>query len=183
MAKLNRIKMMLQSMLNAFNQVTTDKGILRYDGEELEEGVGVVLVDEEGNESLVEDGQYYLGDEDGRTLVIAGGIIKEIILPKEEEVAEEIEAEDENAEEVAGEIVDEVAEVVDEVAEVIPDENAELRAKIEELEALIAELKSRIEALEGKPAAEPAEEEYKAKNSFRRTGNQKLDRLAEIMSK
>lgn len=87
MSKINKIKLMLQQMLTTFNQVTTDKGILRYDGEEIEVGASVVLVDEEGNESPVEDGEYYLGDEDGRTLVIEGGVIKEII-EKEEEPAE-----------------------------------------------------------------------------------------------
>lgn len=183
MAKLNKIKVMLQNILSQFGQISTDKGILQYDGEELEVGAGVVLVDEEGNESIAEDGKYYLGDQDGRTIVVENSAIKEIIEPVDEPVEEEVEAEDENAEEVASEIVDEVEEVVEEVAEVAPDENAELKAKIEELEALIAELKSRIEALENAPASEPAEEEFKSKNSFKKTGIQKIDRLVEIMSK
>ena len=182
MAKLNKIKVMLQNILSQFGQISTDKGILQYDGEELEVGAGVVLVDEEGNESIAEDGKYYLGDQDGRTVVVENSTIKEIIEPVEE-VEEVVEAEDENAEEVAAEIVNEVEEVVEEVAEVAPDENAELKAKIEELEALIAELKSRIEALENAPASEPAEEEFKSKNSFKKTGIQKIDRLVEIMSK
>lgn len=182
MAKLNKIKVMLQNILSQFGQISTDKGILQYDGEELEVGAGVVLVDEEGNESIAEDGKYYLGDQDGRTVVVENSTIKEIIEPVEE-VEEVVEAEDENAEEVAAEIVNEVEEVVEEVAEVVPDENAELKAKIEELEALIAELKSRIEALENAPASEPAEEEFKSKNSFKKTGIQKIDRLVEIMSK
>lgn len=289
MAKLGKIKQMLQSILSQFGQVTTDKGILQYDGEELEVGAGVVLVDEEGNESVAEDGNYFLGEEDGRTVVVENSAIKEIIEPTEEEPAEEpaneeVEAKkngfkkikqafeesyaekeekimnairaagydgwlteagddyaivevwdeltmdykhyrfsiswsgddvivgefeevkpafvpveedvakvseevregefsEETTEEVAQEIVEEVEEVVEEVANEVPDENAELKAKIEELEALIAELKSRIEALEGAPATEPAEEEFKSKNPLKKTGIQKVDRLIEIMSK
>lgn len=85
MSKINKIKLMLQQMLTTFNQVTTDKGILRYDGDEIEVGASVTMIDEEGNESTVEDGKYYLGEEDGRTLVIEGGVIKEIIKEEEEE--------------------------------------------------------------------------------------------------
>lgn len=91
MAKLNKIKVMLQQMLLQFNQVSTDKGILRYDGDELKEDIGVVLIDEEGNESRAEDGDYYLGDEDGRTLVIVDSIIKEI---REKDEEPEVENED-----------------------------------------------------------------------------------------
>lgn len=184
MAKINKIKIMLQNILNQFGSVTTDKGILQYDGEELEVGVGVVLVDEEGNESVAEDGNYYLGEEDGRTLVVENSAIKEIIVPEEETPAEEttVEAEDEETVEVAQEIVDEVAEVVEEVVDEVPDENAQLRTKIEELEALIAELKSRIEALEKEPAADTVTEEFKSKNPLKETGVKKLDRLARIMN-
>lgn len=184
MAKLNKIKVMLQNILNQFGSVSTDKGILQYDGEELEVGAGVVLVDEEGNESIAEDGNYYLGEEDGRTIVVENSAIKEIIVPEEETPAEEttVEAEDEDTVDVAQEIVDEVQEVVEEVVDEVPDENAQLRTKIEELEALIAELKSRIEALEKEPASDTASEEYKSKNSFRETGNTKLNRLAKIMN-
>lgn len=181
MAKINKIKVMLQNILNQFGSVSTDKGILQYDGEELEVGVGVVLVDEEGNESIAEDGNYYLGEEDGRTLVVENSAIKEIIVPEETPAEETIEAEDEDTVEVAQEIVDEVAEVVEEVVDEVPDENAQLRAKIEELEALIAELKSRIEALEKEPAADTVTEEFKQKNSFKDTGIKKLDRLARMM--
>ena len=187
MAKLNKIKLMLQSILSQFGQLTTDKGILQYDGEELEVGASVVLIDEEGNESKAEDGNYFLGDEDGRTVVVENSAIKEIIEPKEEEQAEEpVEAEEESgAEEVASDIVDEVGEVVEEVKEEVEqvDENEQLRAKIAELEALIAELQSRIEAIEKEPASKPAEEEYRAQNAFKKTGIQKVDRLIEIMSK
>lgn len=186
MAKLSKIKMMLQSILSQFGQVTTDKGILQYDGETLEVGVSVVLVDEEGNESRAEDGEYFLGEEDGRTLVVENSFVKEIKEPVEEDVVvEEVEteAEEEGAEDVASEIVEEVEEVVEEVADEVPDENAQLRAKIEELEALVAELKSRIEALEGEPATPTAEEQFKSVNTIKKTGNQKIDRLITIMNK
>lgn len=75
---LNKIKIALAKLLAEFGNVTTDKGMLQYDGDELEVGVAIVKVDEEGNTSEAEDGEYYLGEEDGRTLVIEGGKVIEI---------------------------------------------------------------------------------------------------------
>lgn len=179
MSKINKIKVMLQQMLATFNQVTTDKGILRYDGEEIEVGASVRLVDEEGNESPVEDGNYYLGDEDGRTLVIEGGVIKEII-EKEEEPATIVDTEEESVEEeVVEQIVEEIKEVAEDVEEDAEEEKPEDAAqRIADLEALIEELKTRIAELENKPAAEPAQEEFKRVNQITKTGVAKLDKLA-----
>lgn len=85
--KLEGIKTMLKKVLEQFNSVVTDKGTLVFD-DELKEGVTVRLVDEEGNESVPEDGDYFLGEEDGRTVVVESGAVKEI---RKEDVAEETE--------------------------------------------------------------------------------------------
>jgi hypothetical protein len=87
--KLSRIKATLKSVLAQFQaeRVTSDKGILDIQkaGEEIATGDTVMLVDEEGNETQVENGEYILTD--GRVLVVEDGKITEI-RDKEEEVEE-----------------------------------------------------------------------------------------------
>ena len=89
--KLESIKTMLKGILEQFNSVVTDKGTLQFD-EELKEGVTVRIVDEEGDETVPEDGEYYLGDEDGRTVVVESGVVKEI--KEKDETTEEAETEE-----------------------------------------------------------------------------------------
>lgn len=91
--KFEKIKSALKSLLESFNSVATNKGVLNYDGEELEVGVAVSGLDEEGNEVQVEDGEYYLGDEDGRTLVVESGKIVEIREKEDEQEQPEEEVE------------------------------------------------------------------------------------------
>lgn len=85
MSKLKNIREMLQKILIQFNSIVTDKGTLYYDEDEIAVGVSVTAKDEEGNDIQVEDGDYYLGDEDGRTLVIKNGVIDEIIEKEDEQ--------------------------------------------------------------------------------------------------
>lgn len=88
--KLEKIKQALQSILLTFSRISTDKGVLQYDGDELVEGISVRLFDTETEtESTPEDGEYYLGDEDGRTIVVESGKISKIIEPGEEPEAVE----------------------------------------------------------------------------------------------
>lgn len=97
MAILSKVKLMLQNILEQFSQISTDKGLLQYDGEELVEGAVVYVIDEEGNQSKPEDGDYYLGEEDGRTLVVEDGKITEI--KETEPEGEQVEVETEDQEE------------------------------------------------------------------------------------
>lgn len=97
MAVLKKVREMLQSILEQFNSLSTDKGLLEYDGEELVTGITVHIVDEEGNSQPAEDGDYFLGEEDGRTIVVENGIIKDIIEPEPqpaEPVEENLEGEE-----------------------------------------------------------------------------------------
>ena len=67
----------LRQMVAEFASVTTDKGILAWDGEEeLKVGDAVFIEDSEGNRSTPEDGDYTT--EDGRVIVVAGGKVTEI---------------------------------------------------------------------------------------------------------
>ena len=163
--KKSKIKEALAKLIaETFERVTTDKGILALDGslEELEVGMGVMLVNEEGEEVAAEDGDYTL--EDGRILRIEDGKIVEIIVPAEEVPAEEPEeapAEEPVAEEAAEEEEPEVENPTNEGEETETEAVVELRKEVNELYELVHRLEERIAELEKKPAAEPAQEEFK----------------------
>lgn len=81
-----------------FGSVTTDKGVLVWDGEEdLKAGDRVEVEAEDGNRAAAEDGEYVTPD--GKTIVVAGGEVAEIRDP-EAEVAPQ-EQPEENAEKMA----------------------------------------------------------------------------------
>lgn len=91
--KLNSIRTKLAEILAAFVKITTDKGILESADEEIAVGSSVHIIDEEGNESAAEDGEYRT--DEGIIYVVADGKVSEIkeeekepaAEPEEEEVA------------------------------------------------------------------------------------------------
>ena len=83
MSKLNRIKEALRRALVAFAEVTTDKGVLGWDGDEdLKAGDAVWIVNEDGTRADAADGDYVT--EDGKTIVVADGKVAEIRDPEAE---------------------------------------------------------------------------------------------------
>ena len=155
-----KLKMTLAKILAKFTQVTTDKGVLTYEGE-LEIGKDVYLLREDGEVTDAEDGEYIA--EDGRTIVVVDSKVSEI-----REKVEEAE------EETPGQIADDV-DIHNLAAEVerIKDELDHKREEIAELKADNEDLKKRVAALEGKSAdteealrkmtaAKPAHEEVKS---------------------
>lgn len=163
MKKMNKIKEALSKLIaETFERISTDKGILALDGalEDIEVGMGVSFVNEEGEEVAAEDGDYTL--EDGRILRVAEGKIAEIVEPEpevetpavEEPVAEEAE-EETPAEEP------EVENPTNEGEETETEAVVKLREEVNELYNLLDALTKRVEELEKKPAAEPASEEFK----------------------
>ena len=83
MSKMNRIKEALRRALMAFGEVTTDKGILGWDGDEdLKAGDAVYIVNEDGSRSEAADGDYVT--EDGKTIAVADGKVSEIRDPEAE---------------------------------------------------------------------------------------------------
>lgn len=208
--KFAKVKTALQDILTnlTFAYVTTDKGVLRYDGEnenDLAVGVSVQSYDTETEtESPVEDGEYKL--EDGRTLIIKDGVIEEIREveenldgdePQEGEPTEggddpvdpepnpdpepeptpdpEPETEEEEVVESGRtvEAEEEVENPSNEGEESDTEAVVKLREEVNELYKVVDELKARLEKLEGKPAAEPAANEFK--NMIKKSGNDKLD--------
>lgn len=167
---MKKLKEMLAKIISKFTEVTTDKGVLTFDGE-AEIGKDVYLLLESGEVVDAEDGEYKA--EDGKTYVVEGGKIAEI-----REVTEAA-AEDDT------EIADDV-DIHNLAAEV-----GRLKEENEKKKEEIADLIKRVEALEGKAgeteealrkmsAAKPAHEEVKsneAKQSFRNAHQEMLYNL------
>ena len=236
MSKINRFKAALAKLLAVFGNVTTDKGVLAWDGDEdLKEGDAVFIEDQEGNRTDAPDGDYITSD--NKTIVVVDGKVSEIRDPEAEVAPEEAPANEE--EEVAvkhgriatdkGELIWEgeedlkagdavfvegeeglspapdgeyktedgktivvaegiVAEIRDPEAEVAPeeapvDEAEELRKENAELRSQVDALSKKVEELSKMPLAEPAHEEVKASATLQKTGVKGLDRLAELMRK
>lgn len=194
MSKLKEIKAELAKMLLKFETVKTDKAVLEYDGELAENTKVYVVVEDE--RVAAGDGDYVL--EDGRTLVVADGVIKEIKEKVEEpEVTEpetepdEVVTEDTVTEPEATE--EEVAVVIEEVVD--PDntdaenlENAvaelvEAKVEIEKLKARIKELEDELADKEKKfstmSMAKPIAEEFETQTTIKRTGDSKVDKFLE----
>lgn len=89
MSKINKFKERLRKMLAvAFAEITTDKGVLGWDGDEdLKAGDSVHIVNEDGGTAPAEDGDYVT--EDGKTIVVADGKVSEIRDPEAEVSTEE----------------------------------------------------------------------------------------------
>ena len=95
----NQIKAKLAAMLGKFGNVVTDKATLSWDGDgELEAGMEVYILDEDGNRNKPEDGDYTT--EDGKVIAVADGIVTEI-RDAEAEVAPEGEENEMKAQKMA----------------------------------------------------------------------------------
>jgi len=83
MSKIERFKARLAKLLATFGSASTDKGVLSWDGEEdLKAGDEVYILDEEGNRTPAEDGDYVTSD--AKTIVVADGKVTEIKDPEAE---------------------------------------------------------------------------------------------------
>lgn len=164
MSRINKIKEMLRKILVEFGTVSTDKGVIAFDGDELEAGMAVSGVDEEGNEVSLEDGDYRT--EDGKIIVIADGKVVEIKDDEAEVATDEPAAEEpvENAEDepAAEEPAEEPAAEETPTVEELQARIAELEARIAELEAENAALTEENNKLKEEPAAPSAEEQFAA---------------------
>ena len=81
MSKINRFKAALAKMLAAFGNVSTDKGILAWDGDEdLKAGDDIFVEDQDGNRTTAPDGEYVTSDD--KTIVVADGKVAEIRDPE-----------------------------------------------------------------------------------------------------
>jgi len=185
MTKLERVRELLQRALMSFEHITTDKAILEYDGDgELEVGMSVHGIDEEGNPFDLEDGEYRT--EENIVYIIKEGKVEEIRdeneqaepeAPAEEPAAEEPQEAEENEPEAEPEAEPEDDRIANLEAEIsrLEAENGALREENDQLRA-------RIDELENKPAAEPAEEQFEKNAETKKTGNKGIDNLVRRFS-
>ena len=168
--KLENIKNALATLLFeiekvAFEKTVTDKGVIGYEGE-FEVGAKVFLVNENDEQLPIEDGEYIT--EEGKTIVVAEGVITEI---KEKEEPTE-EPTEEPKEEPTEEVKAETEEPKEEIVEPTEEPKEEDTKIMETLEAMVKsydELKARVEkmeevikSLEGASVTKPVEEEFEA---------------------
>ena len=92
MSKINKIKTMLAKLLASLASVTTDKGVLEWDGEEdLKAGDAVFVVGQDGEREAAADGDYIT--DDGKKIVVVDGKVAEIV-DQEAEVSTEPEGDE-----------------------------------------------------------------------------------------
>ena len=198
MGKLNKIKTMLQSMLLEFNNLSTDQGLLQYDGDEIVEGITVWKVDEAGEKTRPEDGTYKT--DDGTEYVVADSkvvLVKTVDVKMEEEAPVEPVVTEEQVEQIITEQVPPVEEQepVTEETEVIvtvePEQSDEdkkvederfnaLTDRISALESKIEELTMSFTKFSQEPAQKPVTEEIKSLVQTP-TGEKGIDRLRKLM--
>lgn len=178
--KVEKLKSALKKLLVEMAKVSTDKGLLSYESEkELPEvGENIYLVDQEGNEEVAADGEYRTDDK--MVIVVKDGKVEEIRAEEEKPAEEPVEMPvDEKLEVVEPVEPAPVDEKIDSIPE--PEKNP-LEEKITALEARLAAIEARLAALEAEPAVPSAEETFKKVNSFKKTGDEKLDRLNAILT-
>ena len=203
MSKINRFKAALAKLLAVFGNVTTDKGVLAWDGEEdLKAGDAVFIEDQEGNRTDAPDGDYITSD--NKTIVVVDGKVSEIKDP-EAEVAPEEPAEEEAPEEAYGRVITDKYELVwegeedlkegDEVfieeaeAGLVPAPDGEYKTEdgktIVVVEGKVAEIRDpEAEVAPDEAPAEPsAEEELRKENAELRSQVETLSKKVEELSR
>lgn len=188
MRKLEQIKLKLAKILLQFTSVKTDKGILEFDGEELAIDAEVFIVDENGERSKPEDGEYTT--EDDKVIVVADGKVVEIKEKEEpieeptEEVVEEMEGEEPITEEPT---VEEPTTDVEERLSALETKMSELFAMVEQIlskmNADTEQVETRLSKIEKMSASKTIEEEIELSKKFNKTGNAKVDRFLERYGK
>lgn len=145
----------LKKMLLSLSEISTNEGLLIYDGDNLEVGDEVFTEGDAGLEPA-KDGLYTY---DNEIIEVEGGVVKTIsekeVDQPTEEVVEEVVEPMENLEEPSEEssTIDDLNSIIDEqkaMIETLKSENETLKAEIEDLKKKLEE-----------PMAEPAEEQFK----------------------
>lgn len=153
-----------------FGSVVTDKNTLLFDGE-LAVGTEVFVEDENAELIPAEDGEYLA--EDGRTIVVANGVVTEIREKEPENEPENVEepVEAEEIEEPAEEPADSADEEAEEesledkvnrlegLVNGLADGIEKIINAVAALEARLDDVEAKIAKLDSEEAAEPAEEQ------------------------
>ena len=195
--KLEKIKLALQQMLESFQEVSTDKGIMAFDSDnDLPiQGEPVWMVDEKGERFEAENGDYTTAD--GHVIKVEAGKVtevqeKELMEAQEEPVPDESveetiqEPEQETVEEPEAQVemetqVEEVVETIESLDEV-PTWQEKLDAantRIKELEDKLTELEGKFEKFSKEPAVESGAS--RKLDNIVESADERFERLKEIM--
>lgn len=161
-----KVRLALRSMLLKTSRISTDKGDLIFDEEELAEGIEVFVEKIEGEETELvpaEDGEYAYEE---KIIVVSEGKVTEIrekVSEEPEQAEVEVPAEDpieepEPAENNEVSLEQRVEALENRLAEVLDGIN-EILSAMSEINGRIDDLEARIKAIEGEPDADPADEE------------------------
>lgn len=181
MSKIERFKAALAKFFAALGSVSTDKGVLSWDGDEdLKAGDEVFVLDGEGNRSVPEDGDYITTD--AKTIVVAEGRVAEIKDPEAE-----VETEFGKVETDKGTLSWEGEEDLKEGDAVFiegePAPDGEYRTEdgkvIVVVEGIVAEIKDAAAEV----APEPVDEELRKENTALRAQVDELTRKVEELSR
>lgn len=145
MDKFQKVKLTLQKLLLQFGEMSTDKGLLEYTGEELVVGAEVFI---DGNPAP--DGEYKIAED--KVIVVADGKVAEI-----KEPAPKPEPEPEPAPEVPVEAAEE--DLVKVIEPLVNEINA-VKAELEAVKSRLAEIESKLQ----EDAAKPADEVFSTQN-------------------
>ena len=142
MDKFQKVKLTLQKLLLQFGEMSTDKGLLEYTGEELVVGAEVFI---DGNPAP--DGEYKIAED--KVIVVADGKVAEIKEPAPK-------PEPEPAPEVPVEAEEDLVTVIEPLVNEI---NA-VKAELEAVKSRLAEIESKLQ----EDAAKPADEVFSTQN-------------------
>lgn len=197
MSKMSKFKAALAKLLAAFGNVSTDKGILAWDGDEdLKAGDEVFIEDQDGNRTPAPDGEYVTSD--AKTVVVADGRVSEIRDPEAEVAPTEEPAPEENFGRIAtdnGELLwdgeDDLAagaEVfVDRDGERIPAPDGEYRTEdgktIVVVDGKVAEIRDPEAEVAPESEPDPEAEELRRENAELRAQVETLTRRVEELGR
>lgn len=146
MDKFQKVKLTLQKLLLQFGEVSTDKGLLEYTGEELVVGAEVFIDGEPAP-----DGEYKIAED--KVIVVADGKVAEIKEPAPE-------PEPEPAPEAPEVPVEAAEEDLVMVIEPLVNEINAVKAELEAVKSRLAEIESKLM----EDAAKPADEVFSTQN-------------------
>ena len=146
MDKFQKVKLTLQKLLLQFGEMSTDKGLLEYTGEELVVGAEVFI---DGNPAP--DGEYKIAED--KVIVVADGKVAEIKEPAPK-------PEPEPAPEAPEVPVEAAEEDLVAVIEPLVNEINAVKAELEAVKSRLAEIESKLQ----EDAAKPADEVFSTQN-------------------
>ena len=147
MDKFQKVKLTLQKLLLQFGEMSTDKGLLEYTGEELVVGAEVFI---DGNPAP--DGEYKIAED--KVIVVADGKVAEIKEPAPKPEPEPAPETPQVPVEAATE-----EDLVTVIEPLVNEINA-VKAELEAVKSRLAEIESKLQ----EDAAKPADEVFSTQN-------------------